>query len=526
MVPRQPELAQGQEQRPQAQLHTIYVDEKGSLLNPQAGGGAKRQPCPIDLQPDAKPDDGDLANAARLEAVDAGAQEDEYVCAIIENFRKARQLDKTLELTLHIHGGLNSNWQSMSRSDLYASHMLKDHQYPVFIAWPSDGFGTYVDHVFRTRRGEKRSLFETFLLPPFIVLEDLTRAIVRLPVALGRELRETYTVSQAIDSKAEKDADARLEDLLKHKFNVISPPPHSGVLSSYWSFLNPVKLVGAPLVDGLGSGPWDEMLRRTDLVLSKASVFEGKPPREPNSAFDRGSYGATAVAKFLQKWSRWPQSQDVKVNLIAHSMGSIVALNVLSRFPGMRIDNIVFMAAAARIKDVEAVVVPWMERDKHRGARFFNLSLDPYNELAENSAWDAVPRGSLLNWIDNFLGEVNSFRDRTAGSWWNITRVARDVFPDVPLPPGAAGSEPASVRSRVTLKRFPIDANVGPQRHGDFNDFCFWHESFWSSDAKRPTIPFRRKVWFPPAGDLLSCVGQPLEDERPDFRAPAQSASR
>lgn len=53
----------------------------------------------------------------------------------------------------------------------------------------------------------------------------------------------------------------------------------------------------------------------------------------------------------------------------------------------------------------------------HPHSRFFNLSLDPYNEIAERTYYDFISRGSLLMWIDDTFGTVNSFRDRTFGKW-------------------------------------------------------------------------------------------------------------
>ena len=178
---------------------------------------------------------------------------------------------------------------------------------------------------------------------------------------------------------------------------------------------------------------------------------------------------------FLQRWVSQVQPQGVTVNLIGHSMGAIVVTNILARHPRLLADNVVFMGGAARIKDVENVLVPWLANPLHAQARFYNLSLDPYNELAERGFYDSVPRGSLLNWIDGIFGEVNSFKDRTVGGWWNITRTAEDVF-------RVHGMKP-KLAERVTLKRFAIGDDQGPQVHGAFDDYCFWQPAFWADVA-------------------------------------------
>jgi pimeloyl-ACP methyl ester carboxylesterase len=246
-------------------------------------------------------------------------------------------------------------------------------------------------------------------------------------------------------------------------------------------------------VDGLGSGAWDAMLRRTDLVLSKPDAFEGRIPASKPEELDdsmRGKangvpsddefYADTAVTTFLVLLQqRFP---DAKINLVGHSMGAIVANSILARHPRLPIQNVVYMGAAARIKDVESVLVPWMRHQGHEQARFYNLSLDPYREISENEFYDFIPRGSLLHWIDNIFGEVNSFKDRTSGSWWNIARTAADVFP-------RDGQDGRDLRKRVFLTRFPIgDATKGPQEHGEFDDFCFWQRDFWL--ARQPLKNF------------------------------------
>ena len=224
------------------------------------------------------------------------------------------------------------------------------------------------------------------------------------------------------------------------------------------------------------------MLRRTDLVLSKPVAYEGRlpqqdlppaPPTPPGVAppvqKEAKELVDTAATRFLKEWINDGSLGDVPIDLIGHSMGAIVANNILARHPALNFDNVVFMDAAARIKDIENGVVPWMRRPDRAGARFYNLSLDPYREISENEFYDFVPRGSLLHWIDNIFGEVNTFKDRTAGGWWNIVRTAEDVFPE-------------SVRRRVYLTRFPIGASdKGPQEHGDFDSYCFWRPDYWTA---------------------------------------------
>jgi len=149
-------------------------------------------------------------------------------------------------------------------------------------------------------------------------------------------------------------------------------------------------------------------------------------------------------------------------------MGTIIANNVLSRFPSINFDDVIYMAAACKIKDLEKSVVPWLRADANRN--FYNLTLNPYRDINENGYLDMVPRGSLLIWLDEFLADVDSFEDRTAGYWFNIMRAAEVVFP-------------SNIRNQVHLTRYGI-RNISPQNHGDFDDFNFWDETFWINSDK------------------------------------------
>lgn len=443
--------------QPIPQLHTLYIDEQGRLLDPQTR--ARIAPA---------------AAAAAAPRTAPQADEAAYVQAILDHFQARRIARPDLELTLHVHGGLNTFSNTADRAQRFAQDMLDEGQYPVFIGWNSGPFSTYFDHLFRIRKGERRPVLAP-LTAPLILAEDLARSVVRIPTALYKEVRDAMAVAIWVKTEEEEDYDVRRGKLEAAGFQVVSEKPHNGVGWTYWSAPNPFKLITAPLVDGLGSGAWDSMLRRTDLVLSKTSAFEDAAPPEGDA------YADTAATTFLKRWAEDPAHRDVKVNLIGHSMGAIVVNNILARHPQLRVDNLVYMGGAARIKDVESVVVPWLASPAHAGARFYNLSLDPYNEMAERTAWDFLPRGSLLNWIDGIFGEVNSFKDRTVGGWWNISRSAADVFR---LPP----NEPR-LAERVVLKRFAIGAGQGPQRHGEFGDHCFWQRRFWDSAAPAARHP-------------------------------------
>ena len=314
-------------------------------------------------------------------------------------------------MTIFIHGGLNSFENATDRLKQVKDSMLMDNKYPVFISWRSGGFSNYSDHLFSIRRGEKRNWFVGGITSPFVFAEDALRSLARIPASTYNVLFGQNSIRIGKYSKEEQYSDKALAELHKLGFVIYNSPNDTGHgAGDFWSVWNPVKLVTAPFVDGLGTGAWNSMLRRTDLVLRRNDGFNGISESKSD----------TAVTKFFKKVSSDLSNEEL--TLIGHSMGTIIANNIIARFQELKFKEIVYMAAACSIKDVELVVPPYML--KNDDTKFYSLSLTPYSDMAENSLLDFVPRGSLLMWIDETLGANNSFQDKTAGLWLNKVQVA------------------------------------------------------------------------------------------------------
>ena len=138
------------------------------------------------------------------------------------------------------------------------------------------------------------------------------------------------------------------------------------------------------------------------------------------------------------------------------------------------IDEIVYLAAACTIGDFESSVIPYMKQ--HLGTKFFNLTLHPRADARELYKYDAAPRGSLLEWIDDFASNPSSFMELTLGKWNNAIRAWHII--------------PEEIRNRVTLKGFGIEdpkfntiEKNKPQKHGEFNDAAqhFWKPEYWKA---------------------------------------------
>jgi hypothetical protein len=108
--------------------------------------------------------------------------------------------------------------------------------------------------------------------------------------------------------------------------------------------------------------------------------------------------------------------------------------------------------------------------------QFYNLMLHPYSEARETNYWDVIPRGSLLEWIDDYFENARSPFDRRSGKWRNMA-LGLHVFPE-------------DVRARVTIKAFGVGDSLDagtrfarhPARHGELSDASlrFWCRDFWA----------------------------------------------
>ena len=165
-------------------------------------------------------------------------------------------------------------------------------------------------------------------------------------------------------------------------------------------------------------------------------------------------------------------TKGARLEIYAHSMGSIVINEAYAMFPDLRARPIVFMAAACSIREFANTTGNYIAKNN---VPFYNLSLHPRAELDDAEAFGVPVRGSLLAWIDEFFEDPKSFGDRTLGTFENAI-IAQDLLPK---------------RAPIYLKAFPIedgskthDRNKfyrGPQRHGEFDDYYFWQEKFRST---------------------------------------------
>ena len=300
---------------------------------------------------------------------------------------------------------------------------------------------------------------------------------------------------------------------------------------AYHGVLAPVRvLTTLPLV-GLGDAGWRNMVRRTRTSVRSATEFPDEFAREaggggadeagrgPNNVdiaseraacdlplqrdaaklrrcYPRGSGGFARVFQWLESCMREQEIapgadgcppllsdedretlRNARIVMIGHSMGAIVVNELLQLFPDLPYESLVYMGAAASIRDTSRAVTLVLERN--RGCTtFYGLMLHPMNEAREPTGYGLLPSGSLLVYVDEFLEVPKTVPDRTVGQWRNL-RATRHVF----FPEEARQWMLFRVfdRAQVMVSFGKDDEYPNPTSHGAFNDagVPFWQEGFW-----------------------------------------------
>jgi pimeloyl-ACP methyl ester carboxylesterase len=240
----------------------------------------------------------------------------------------------------------------------------------------------------------------------------------------------------------------------------------------------PFKFVTGPFIDAFGKSAWDNMTRRTQTMFRSPGDF--KRPNTTNEievAKQRvASPAGGAVARLMQSLDNlMTNSLDhYSITLVGHSMGTIVANEIIRTHPDLPYSNVVYMGAACSISDFAKSVVPYLQ--SRTNAHFYNLTLHPVAEARE-AQWgflDLTPRGSLLEWIDNFLSAPRTIPERTLGKWNNIISTTALI--------------PREVEDRIRIKAFAVGSKDrlpkdNPLVHGEFSETEFWNEQFWRRRA-------------------------------------------
>jgi pimeloyl-ACP methyl ester carboxylesterase len=449
---------------------------------------------------------------------------------------------------IYIHGGMNFIAKtgpfdgSTEKAVALTPLLLREHIYPIFICWNSNLFDTYRENLLFVREG-LRQTGRGLATAPFQLVADFGGAAARAPLALSKLFFNDLYYLNPEGTRRRRIADARYDAMYQAGLS----PDYTGVQTSVgadqrgtgrkaqdflsWLAWLPNKAAVTPIIDGLGSPAWHNMLRRTRVMLDRESSFVQLLP-----AAERDACPAPGGVLKAQKQLAWSGREGAvrfffesardqlpaagplqpyypRVTLIGHSMGAIIASDILTRVPDIHYENVVFMAAASSVNDFKLKVVPYLQNQQRKGSptKFYNLCLNDANESGEREPSDFLeiaPRGSLLIWIDSLFDNPRDEDDRMLGRWENAI-LATDYVPD-------------SIAKNVTIKAFGRDRHGSgpgyglparnaqgeleePRKHGEFSrnqptlaaggaisddgtpgnpNYPFWLEKYWKVEPE------------------------------------------
>jgi hypothetical protein len=255
------------------------------------------------------------------------------------------------------------------------------------------------------------------------------------------------------------------------------------------------------LIDAFGKPAYDNMRRRTKTMFRDAHELApradriGSSYRRPTgalpqfidslSALVQQSHGA-ATDSVRYCWGRaapaaaGARTDSLRVTLIAHSMGAVIAAGILRSCPTFAVENIVLMAPALSVNEFERDVLPYL--GSHPRTRLYLLMLHPRAERLEVATGKPyLIHGSLLTWLDGFLSAPETDGDRMMGRFENAI-AAMHLIPD-------------SLRGRVYVKGFGYRGDQSrfyprgkPYQHAHFGEARL---RFWRCDVWTPATALR-----------------------------------
>ena len=379
------------------------------------------------------------------------AEKKDYLDAMIKKINDEAPLDAAgrRKVLIFTHGGMNKvNSAIVRAAKLTPVFKEEDKYYPIFIAWNSAPVSCYGEHLFRVRQGVKRHWVYGAATSPFYFLADLTRGLSRAPVLWARMIENGLTQPAGL-LKNSHSAQRYIyaHEVARYLQEKNSKPPgpvitKNNVRESDWrdrktivpdiahTVFFPSKAVGALILDTMGTGAWDIMVRRAHelfdspirrkdladavgdqtLVDGDADAKRDKSDRDKVSEItrrvqntrphmrvsnaDRGEIKqrmkelletppptgrrrvdyharsrAGAVQLLLLRLAEEQRKNGTRysITLVGHSMGAIVSNEMLKRHPKLSFDKIIYLAAACSVKEAQDSVVPYLRQRAEAG---------------------------------------------------------------------------------------------------------------------------------------------------------------
>src|SRR5262249_12819709 len=295
----------------------------------------------------------------------------DYLEAMFAEIRERRPK----KIVIYVHGGLNNIDGAIAKSAALTDMFDEQHtsQYFIGICWNSNLMPTYGQHLFGVREGLHQEP-KAIATSPAMLIADVGGAAARLPMNLASFLwQDAYTVNPRGFTRR-KLADRRYKQIRKSAKNTklerlivgdASDERSKAMLLSSdfarWVITYPVKVPSTLFLDLLGVQPWKNMLRRTRTMFERESEFIpmlefedaerlnaylGYPPGNAVPFLDKLNYTGRKNAMWhfgnylASGMAAWTPRERPTITIIGHSMGAIVACELLQRFHALPVDSV------------------------------------------------------------------------------------------------------------------------------------------------------------------------------------------
>lgn len=299
-----------------------------------------------------------------------------------------------------IHGGMDDPYNSLKNCAAALGGIHRCY-YPIFVVWDSY-LGALPEQLLLVRSGHYSPW--GVIQGLFLLLGDIFSGIGLLPVTAFSQIRSLYTGSRFAD-----DTSARIANTVRGVPGGVQVAPATYTRKSLswwapllflrWLVLTVIRAVTAFLLDVLAPPLWQNLKRRSRAMFRAPQEFESLvagPEAVPTGQSYEPARGAMAVlADHLVDAIGAKSGSPIKVTLIVHSMGSMIANEFLAHV-GDRLlfQDIVYMAPACSVRDFVAAVTPVLKREE--GANAYVLTLHPKAEA--NEKMDGVCSHAELCW--------------------------------------------------------------------------------------------------------------------------------
>lgn len=401
-------------------------------------------------------------------------------------------------ILVSIHGGLNTINHNIDRVNKHYDEAVNDGYYPVFIGWRSGAATTLNDRYFRVRDGVDRTGFWTAVSSPLYMASDILKGIGSIPESFWGQGSNFYdTHKKNFTDFDEQDIGEYEKEYEGERFYYTGKGDDKGFWASlgYTArqvFPGVARLITTPLAEGGASEAWNMMERRAKTLIYRQGdlSYRGRGRNiegdlatikceEDSPYFKKGGPNGV-VAQLIRALESI--NGELEVTLVGHSMGAIIANDILGEFPDLNYKTVVHMASADSIRNLMNKTVPVLKANKKNGkdTQFYNLSLHPTNEEQEAMMWGAAPEGSLLMWLDHLLMDPETTLDRRSGRWDNIKWAFPFFKHESYMHFKLFGLRNSYEYSTEYQSRTDMDADqTEPLIHGDFGDYKFWREEFY-----------------------------------------------